>query len=90
MVNLGGTLLSTLPEKAIFVQCTFLSEEDTRVGVAMMTTVSSPRERKEPYYIMIPINPEQAVKLEHIMLVIDGEVHEARIDQKTQVFIPDD
>jgi len=86
MDNHGENSPPILPDKAIFVQCVFLSDEPgPSVGCAIMTTVevkSFPR--TEPYHIMIPLAHTYAKKIERIFLVIDGELVEAELDEASQ------
>ena len=89
MDNLGGVSRPTLPDRAVFVQCRFLSEDETRVGCAVMTTVPTPWERKEPFYIMIPIDTSYARRIERAFLIINGEQVEVNLDELTQSFVTD-
>ena len=89
MDNPGGVSRPILPDKAVFVQCRFLSEDETRVGCAVMTTVPTPWERKEPFYIMIPIDTSYARRIEGALLIINGETVEVNLDALPKPFVSD-
>ena len=74
-------------ERGFFVYCRELGREEDnfRVGTAMMTDVGGDRSL-DTLYIMIPVEVEQARKIERILLIVDSSerVVEVGVDRESQ------
>ncbi len=89
MGNPGERSCPILPDKAVFAQCGFLSEEDSSVGCAIMTTVVTRKRRTEQHYLMIPIDPAFARKIKRVMFVTEKGLVESIIDKESQLCVID-
>ena len=80
MEILGVSWKDIMPlEEGFFVYCRKLTREDDgfRIGTAMMTDVEGDRSL-DTLYIMVPVDPEQARKIERVFFVTKSE---ERVDE---------
>jgi hypothetical protein len=88
MEILGVSWKDTMPlEEGFFVYCRKLTREDDgfRIGTAMMTDVPGDRSL-DTLYIMVPVEPEQARKIERVFFVTKSEerIVEIEVDKISQ------